>query len=378
MRIRLLLVAIAFSILGVSSTLEAQKGDKDKLSKDKDFAKDKSDKIIADGPRPTFKFQLDDVPKFSECKNVDKIAVSPDGLLVAVGVYNSHAIFVWELKSQKPVLGIGGYYDRISFTPDGKKLAAIGSTENRLILWDINAGKELHKFDFPNWKDGGGITMARFLQPSPDGKSFHTIYNGTKHLRLGIADGKGEYLDCDKSLAYETVAYSPKLDWFVAASNRPKQVTLYKLGKNAESKKIEVTDEPAALAISGDGKTMAVSLRGKSIFKSDAENAKFMDHIDIFETAGWKIRGKIPAVESADFRAYESMAITADGKHLAGIRTSVGDKRKPGVELWDTTTGKLLRTVDHGDSPLTVAFTPDGQTMLIGYRIKGLVAENVK
>jgi WD40 repeat protein len=320
------------------------KGAKDKDDKDKSKPKAKNGAERG----PTFQFRAEDLPKFGDCKNIGEIAISPDGRRVAVSGINPHVVYVWDLDSKKPLLGLEGVFERLAFTPDGKKLAAIGSTENRIILWDIDAGKELHKFDLPHWKLKGGITLAKFLAPANDGKAFLTVYDGTKPLRFGVADGKVDELPSSRDFAYYAVAYSPALDLLAAAQPRPNEVVLLKPGQKDIAKKVAVEHEPTALAFTKDGKTMAVSLKAKTFF-DEKENEKLIDRVELWDTAQWKVRAAIPAKPSADFFSYEVMALSGDGKYLAGKRTR-GEKYSV-VELWDATSGKLMRTIDQGESP---------------------------
>ena len=75
------------------------------------------------------------------------LAVSPDGIFIAFGGV-SKLIEIWNLKTRKKVLTLGGHQGSIyslAFSPDGKFLAS-GSSDKTIKLWDFLYGTELRTF----------------------------------------------------------------------------------------------------------------------------------------------------------------------------------------------------------------------------------------
>ena len=72
---------------------------------------------------------------------------------------------MWELatgKSTQPVKGLKASVGRVVFSPDGKRLATVGS-DKIVRVWNVEAGKELAALPCPDQ-----VNVVAF---SPDGKS---------------------------------------------------------------------------------------------------------------------------------------------------------------------------------------------------------------
>lgn len=303
-------------------------------------------------------------PRLTEISDIETIAVSPDGSLVAAtwGASN-RGVGIWQRSSGEPKCKtIEAYYERLVFSKDGKQLIGMGMIPGKMTVWDAGTGKELRSAELPK-RDGGGGTFATFLALSPDGKYAYSSWQAEKLVKFDIADGKLELFATDVP-SLMAAAYSPGLDELVVIRVFPDRLVALKPEPKAKGKDYPLPTEGQSLALSQDGKTLAVALRGKEI---DAKNPP---RIEMWDTKEWKPRLSLPKEPTKDFKAYGRMALSSDGQYLAGS----GEYLKS-VELWDVTAGTMRKVAE--DSAAALMFTPDGSTLLIGSS-SGLRSVDVK
>ena len=296
-------------------------------------------------------------PPIEAINDVTCLACSPDGRLVGVTYSNPGMVGVWDIQSGLANFEPNsGHFEQLVFTPDSLNLIGMGTPEKKMMIWNAKTGSG-REVPLPPWK--GGTRMSPFVTMSGDGKSAVSIYDEKKIVKLDVSGGKVDYFPNEIEY-FRGAAYSPALHLVAIGQYYPSHLLLIKLGEKSPNKKIPLPLKPRAIAFSKDGKTMALSL-------SEEEDKKRIDRVELWDTDGWKVRGTLPKKPGPDFRSYEIMALSEDGKFLAGV--PYPDERC--VELWDTT-GRLVNTIENGDTPRALAFTPDGKTLIIGYRKQGL------
>jgi WD40 repeat protein len=304
-------------------------------------------------------------PDFSGISEVKALAVSRDGNLVAATWGNPPGVGIWELAGGKPKCGtIGGYFEVVAFTSDSKALVGMGTTEDKFAVWDT-AGKELRTAKLPSWKEGGGATMATFLTLTPDDKYGYAIHNASKVARLHVADAKLDLLE-SKITEATPIAYSAALDLFAGARPFPDRLWIIKPDDKDAPKEVPLPFRARGLAFSSDGKTLAVALDAKDKDKS------LFDRVELLDTKDWKARATLPKTDKGGglaFGCYGKMAISPDGKYLAGGNDFFSEKK--GVELWDIA-AQTVRTVDEGSLASAIVFTPDSKNLLIGHEGGGV------
>src|SRR5262249_28419272 len=116
------------------------------------------------------------------------LAMSPDGSMLAVAPgANNRKLYVWKWQAgEEPrELKVGDFTPfSLSFSPDGKLLAATGDRGTTVLVWDVASGRPVHRLDIP---DPGHVARGT-LAFSPDGKtlattSFHGLtWEGAVHL----------------------------------------------------------------------------------------------------------------------------------------------------------------------------------------------------
>lgn len=105
--------------------------------------------------------------------DVSSLAISPDGKILAVGIANDGSIRLWGVGNIFPeseVTIFPAHGDKVfgydvlglAFSPDGKLIASSGY-DGKVIVWDVETGKMIKKFDVQD--------SVMELVFSPDGKS---------------------------------------------------------------------------------------------------------------------------------------------------------------------------------------------------------------
>ncbi len=111
--------------------------------------------------------------------DVESLAFSPDGRIVAVGGFRDRSPFVdlCELESGKITRSWNesGIISALVFRPDGAQLAGAGYQEAAVHVWDVVTGNKLNTYH--------GIAAASSVAYSPDGRRLAGMgYSGEVHL----------------------------------------------------------------------------------------------------------------------------------------------------------------------------------------------------
>ena len=100
--------------------------------------------------------------EFMQPTDCRAIALSPDGLHLAVSLDRPVRLFDVERRRERAVLrGHTGYPSALAFSPDGSTLAS-GSWDQTVRLWDVATGRERASFKWP-------IGRVTALAYAPDG-----------------------------------------------------------------------------------------------------------------------------------------------------------------------------------------------------------------
>ncbi|MYB93095.1 T9SS type A sorting domain-containing protein [Candidatus Poribacteria bacterium] len=259
---------------------------------------------------------------------------SPDSAILALFTFADIRLWNVETGTLRHSFGNGYNYNHsISFSPDGKTFAAAGvdgDVGNQIRFWDVETGTFLRSIEVDRFfarpsvhapSDEQVISMAF----SPDGKIFAAGHGGG-HISL----------------------------WSTSSG-------LLLRGIDETTNSI-VPSIALRLVFSPDGKTLAGHMEDGTLRLWNVETATH------FHTIGY-----MPLWIT-------SMSFSPDGKTFAigsGLHTGF-------ISLWDTETGTLLRsfTVGKGTTATTavvsVAFSPDGNTLATGARDDTLLLWDVK
>jgi WD40 repeat protein len=238
---------------------------------------------------------------------------------------------LWDLTNDKVLreLPHGEEVVDVALSPDGKHLAS--KTIKAVYLWDLDSGKELHRFDRQS-------APIRSLAFSPDGKLL-----ASEGILWEVATRK-KRCECENNPGYST-AFSPD-GKVVATGGFNGLVHQYDPATRRElpqSLRGWNRGPLSSVQFSSDGK--AIITRGN-------------DGVSVWNAATWQPVYRLPRTEDK-----LAVAISPDNKTLATLGL-YGT-----IDLWDATTGQALRRmrvkVDHRNGGLipTLVFSPDGKTL---------------
>jgi WD40 repeat protein len=340
--------------------------------------------------------KLEEVGAWKAPQDASRFALSPDGSALACGCIVQAKVEVYEAKSGKLLHTLreaGDQGKALEFLPDGSRVFAVGML-GVVRQWDARTGEPVGPQ--PVGHTGG----VRAVVPAPGGGWFTAGEDRT--VRQWGADGKevrkfAGHAAPVTSLALSRdgkVLYSACLDCTVRA---------WDVGKGAELRKY-VPDQDAlfadrsvqALALSPDGKTLALGVGRGAVRLLDADTLKPSAVLG-GEAGGWTVAvaflgGKVLATRDSDhllhvwdldkkeearaFRAsggdfqLSGLAASPDGQRVASptgheLLPEIGGKS---LGVWDSGSGKLLARIDlkTGGKLSAMAFSADGKLVYVG------------
>jgi RNA polymerase sigma factor (sigma-70 family) len=242
------------------------------------------------------------------------LVFAPDGKWLASGSWSDPAIRVWDVAGDKPVLELRGHENAVrslALSPDGKALVS-ASYDKSLRLWDLAAGKELHR-----WAQDAYLAVAF----APDGKVFaDSRYDGTIHLWETATGREVRRLQTGEQGSTFALAFSPD-SRVLAVAGQNTTVRLFEVATGRLRCQFSVRQGSIhSLAFTSDGRTLATGGGEALTHFRDLDEFKF--------------------------------AATARLSDYA-------------VCLWDVTTGKQVRRLEgHQGGVFALAFSRDGRALV--------------
>jgi len=280
-------------------------------------------------------------PLTGPTRRVYSVSFSPDGQTLAAGSADSR-VYLWNTtdlaKPQplgEPISGLTGWVNAVTFSPDGATLA-FASSSNSVRVWDVGSKRFVADLPHP-----GPVTSVVF---GPGNTLVTSAADGIAriwHQPWPVLSGHGDIVN--------GVAFSPDGGLLAIASG---ETQLWdSSGRTKQSASIvNAARYSTAIAITPDGRTMAVGSRDGTVQLWDVTDAR-------------KPIQAGPAIAAHGFLV-ESVAFSPDGKTLA----SGSDDNT--VRLWDVTSISAPRplAVLEGFKAYvySVAFSPDGRTLAAG------------
>jgi WD40 repeat protein/tetratricopeptide (TPR) repeat protein len=235
-----------------------------------------------------------------------------------------------------------GAFDMLDVHTNRRALGGF-RTLTRLTLWDTRTGKEeatlegVARFATGLAWSADGRTVATVARPGAGGQP---VPNGGVIQLWDVAGGKER---CRFESEPGTVSFSPD-GRLLAVTTFNKQVQI----READSGRLRHT-----LACPGQG---MFAEGGRSFVTTDEPG------LTVWDLATGRPRWKLPAGE-----IISNMQVTVDGKGLLTRSSQMSDQRGVRFTLWDLESGRERAGVvtqvgtDTGDTPLSLAWTPDGR-----------------
>lgn len=351
------------------------------------------------------------------------IAFSPDSQQIASGHSNSK-IKIWTTEG-KLVRTLEGHQDKVytlTYSSDGKSLIS-GSADGTIKVWDVNNGNVIKNIEIKDKSEVSSIDISR------DGKNIVGVITNDKLSPgnfIQIWNKEGQLLKTmpsDNDVWIYDVKFSPDGQkiaiasedalikiWEFNTNNPPvilkghsadvSSIDFSKDGKilisGAEDKTLRVWDLTLGKLIrtwmgyEGDTNSVQFSPDNKSIAVTSANNVHLWD---TYKTPiSRTLMGNTDWVYGATFSPDSQMLATGSGDkivrlwHPEGIllqelighngavnrvifsqdaKTIVSASGDQTVKIWDIKTGKLLHSLEHGNSVIDVDFHPKQPNILV-------------
>ena len=259
---------------------------------------------------------------------------------LAIGDLNN-TIYLWDTVKGVQKKALVGHTDIpycLAFSPDGKTLAS-GSGDRTLRVWDIAEGKQRYIFS------GADMYSIESVAFSPDGG---LLAGGDElgHIHL-VGPNTDEYKKILKGHSEEVVAITFNPDMrTVASGSKDGSVRIWDITSGENKLTLDgYFDAFTSFDVSLDGKTIVMAGKDSNICLWDATSGK----LEKTFAKEWFHRK----------HGVGTIAFSQDGNFI--VITNAGKF------LWDRNTGKpMVLFLQPGGSVWSVAFSPDGKTMVVG------------
>jgi len=324
---------------------------------------------------------------------VRAVAYSPDGKkLVSAG--DDKTVRVWDAVTGQELWTLRGHTRPpvfcVAFSPDGGRLVS-GAHDYEVRVWDVAIGQEV---PFSPLK--GHTTDIEGVAYSPDGRWLASACIGSTVRVWDATTGELKFEQVAASSGAMAVAFSPDGRRFATGSLEG-TVNVWDVATGQPLRTLTAhTSGVASVAFSPDGRRLASSSLGGVIkvwdldamspekphtlkdhsWESGQGTHTLMGHTGSVSQVAFSPDGMQLVSASTDgtikvwdarsdpeARTLESknVAFSPDGKWLASTSWNTAF-----IKLWDTTTGRIVRTLDGHQGVMVVAFSPDGKLLASG------------
>jgi WD40 repeat protein len=314
-------------------------------------AVDTSNAVLAPPPRPTNQQYLDRAQRLLRLFSghsgaVSAVAFSRDGKLAASGS-RDRTVKIWEIATGRELTSFAGHSGAIlslQFSPDDKRLLS-GSEDRSVRLWDLESGRELLTLS----GHGNYVNSVTF---SPDGTVAASGGDDNTVKVWSLSDGRllQTLTGHTNSVVSVAIASDGKS---VFSGSWDNTIRMWNIEAGKETQVIKSNGKPFfAVALSNDQQVAITASRGIP-FK-------------VWDTAQKREVRTLPG----HINSVTSLALTPDKRFLVSAgcaSTSNGICAKGSLKLINVAGANLVaEPVGATGDILAIAFSPDGQTVLSG------------
>jgi WD40 repeat protein len=281
---------------------------------------------------------------------VSWVSFSPTGRrLAAVG--HGGAIKVWEVRTgvETATLSTGSKslhsHHVVAFSPDGRRLAAT-AWYSRIVVWDLGSGQEVLNLEKPH--DHVGHLAFR-----PDGRRLAACgEGGERSIRVwDVSAGAGTWTIAGGPGPVHGIAFSPDSKQIACASGeaeKPGEVKVRDAATGQEQFTLKGhKGRVSSVIYSPDGKLIAAGGDDRTVRVWDAAT------------------GKLVVTLEGSTGSLDRIAFSPDGKRLAA--SSLDQTAR----VWDIASGKVVFTLlapknNYAGETISVAWSPDGKQIATG------------
>ncbi|MHB8519231.1 MAG: protein kinase domain-containing protein [Limisphaerales bacterium] len=303
--------------------------------------------------------------------SVLSIAFSPDGTLFA-SASKDYSAQVWDAHTGEPLtyrLVHGNRVTRVAFSPDGRWLLT-ASGDHTTKIWEARTGEPI------TWplKHNGGVITAGF---SPNGDQVVTAgHDDTVRVWDLSGPSSGRLALPGDGLTWSR--FSPDGSYLSTYNPADRLLRMWQVGKGRRMR------QPSAVTLLTRVPASPQELRPRVACFSPAKDRPWLLYTDLNEARVWDFRaGRIVAtlrqlVASGLFSRGQGHVLSPqrrheprlwelfspDGRRVAAAVGHYYDQ----VWVWDAATGQPVTTLVHGGQPCcSLAFSPDGRRLVVGY-----------
>jgi WD40 repeat protein len=285
--------------------------------------------------------------KMEHPREINAVAVSPDGKLIASGGTGSDGgvIKLWNSATRQEIAmltGHGGTVQAVAFSKDGRLLAS-GEMYSIVKIWDVASKKELATLKGHT----GGVNGVAF---SPDGKTVASASTDQKIILWDSGSGAARSTLSGHKAKIVGVAYSAD-GKRLASADEIGTMIIWDVPTGKQLKAIRAVDKDYrgevvaqranCMAFSPDGKRVAAGIEDQSVRVWDVDQGTVLVKFEKVEANG--------------------LAFSADGSRLA----AAGHDNVVKVFRTGSANAPQLLT-GHDRTVRSVAFMPDGSAVISG------------
>jgi RNA polymerase sigma factor (sigma-70 family) len=307
-------------------------------------------------------------------REVTSVVFSRDGKVLTSGS-RDQTIRLWNTATGKELQareGHSGRVNAIAISPNGR-VAATSCGDRSIHLWSLATGQELHILRGHT----GGVYCVAF---SPDGRVLAST-SADQTIRVWDAETGQEIRQLlGHAGAVYTVAFT-RVDNLLLSGGADRTLRFWDWSQGKQVRQLSADSSVYNMSLSRDGRIVGTDgeraqfwdvVTGKEIHRANSRSTtlasdgqSFVTHdvngtIQVWNLSSGKERYSFPGPEWTGRTTAQDILLSPDGRLLAM-------REGNGIAVWEMSTGKVRRHFsDHQGYFDTVAFSPDGRTLLTG------------